>query len=432
MNFIFRSGTLVLLAASFLFTACNTPLSLSSKKTAHEKYSQGLKDAGLAGSTLGAAWISAGEKSLTLPATVTLPYREKGFFPADRPSAAGFSFTAKKGEMVNIRLDVTPSTGYRVFLEIWQLSGSNRDLLADTDSLPGNISYEVRSDGTYTLRVQPELLQSVGYTLNIGTSPSLAFPVRSQDNPKASSFWGADRDGGRRSHEGVDIFAKKRTPAVAIADGRVTRVNENELGGKVVWMRPDGKDYTLYYAHLDSQMVTDGQRVRTGDVLGLIGNTGNARTTPAHLHFGIYASGGAVNPWPFINVNTPRSRAIVSDTTLAGKNARTGAQEIRVGQKSEKLPTGTSVRILAALGDEFRVLLPDGREGFILAKTVSTQPIRQLKLKQPVTLLTAPEPGAAVKEDLAGGATVNLLSSWNGFHFISSDTREGWISSQAP
>jgi hypothetical protein len=90
------------------------------------------------------------------------------------------------------------------------------------------------------------------------------------------------------------------TPALAAADGVVRGVGVTSLGGKVVWLR-DEDGHALYYAHLDRQYVTEGQQVRTGDTLGFIGNTGNARTTPPHLHFGIYARGeGPVDPWYFV------------------------------------------------------------------------------------------------------------------------------------
>lgn len=55
-----------------------------------------------------------------------------------------------------------------------------------------------------------------------------------------------------------------------------------------------------HYAHLDSQLVTSGQRVKRVDAIGLVGNTGNVRITAPHLHFGIYKSGGAVDPRPYI------------------------------------------------------------------------------------------------------------------------------------
>jgi hypothetical protein len=66
-------------------------------------------------------------------------------------------------------------------------------------------------------------------------------------------------------------------------------------------MRVADRTISLYYAHLDKQLVEAGQRVKKGDTLGLVGNTGNARFTPSHLHFGIYNYHGAVDPWPFVN-----------------------------------------------------------------------------------------------------------------------------------
>ena len=88
---------------------------------------------------------------------------------------------------------------------------------------------------------------------------------------------------------------------MAAAPGTVTRVNETNLGGKVVWLR-DTLGNSLYYAHLDSQAVSSGMQVNIGDTLGFVGNTGNARTTPPHLHFGVYRRGeGPVDPWWFLH-----------------------------------------------------------------------------------------------------------------------------------
>jgi peptidoglycan LD-endopeptidase LytH len=115
------------------------------------------------------------------------------------------------------------------------------------------------------------------------------------------SRFGDPRDGGSRDHQGVDIFAPRGTPVLAAADGWVTGATENRLGGKVVWVWNPASGEALYYAHLDRQEVSPGARVRAGDVIGRVGNTGNARGTPPHLHFGIYEPGqGAVDPLPFI------------------------------------------------------------------------------------------------------------------------------------
>jgi murein DD-endopeptidase MepM/ murein hydrolase activator NlpD len=98
----------------------------------------------------------------------------------------------------------------------------------------------------------------------------------------------------------VDIFARRGTPVLAAGSGIVTRVGTNGLGGKVVWIARPTRGEAHYYAHLDRQLVTVGTRVQEGDVIGFVGNTGNARFTPPHLHFGIYTSGGAVDPLPYI------------------------------------------------------------------------------------------------------------------------------------
>lgn len=125
-----------------------------------------------------------------------------------------------------------------------------------------------------------------------------AFPVAGK-KANVGSVWGDERDGGKRKHRGIDIFAKKGTAVVAIENGVITSREETKLGGKVLWLRPAGAWWRAYYAHLDTQLVKEGDRVFKGQVIGTVGNTGNARTTPAHLHFGIYTLFGAIDPLPY-------------------------------------------------------------------------------------------------------------------------------------
>lgn len=130
-------------------------------------------------------------------------------------------------------------------------------------------------------------------------SKSMVFPVGSKRSA-VGSFWGADRDGGRRSHEGIDIFARKGTAVVALCDGWIVERAITPKGGKVLWLRSADYSWTAYYAHLDQQLAREGQYVRKGQVIGTVGKTGNARTTPPHLHFGIYTEAGPVNPYPYV------------------------------------------------------------------------------------------------------------------------------------
>jgi murein DD-endopeptidase MepM/ murein hydrolase activator NlpD len=130
---------------------------------------------------------------------------------------------------------------------------------------------------------------------------ALPVPVRGVRPRQIADTWGAPRFGDRR-HRGQDIFAPKGTPVVSATRGVVTRVGENRLGGNTVSVfGPGGRRY--YYAHLDRYAagLRAGDVVSPGTVLGYVGNTGNARGTPPHLHFGVYGPGGPLDPLPLIS-----------------------------------------------------------------------------------------------------------------------------------
>jgi murein DD-endopeptidase MepM/ murein hydrolase activator NlpD len=109
-----------------------------------------------------------------------------------------------------------------------------------------------------------------------------------------------------RLHEGQDIFAKKGTPIFSGAPGYVVGFSTSDLGGNSVYVRGSG-GRTYFYTHLDRfpDELRIGQRVSTDTVIGFVGNSGNAETTPSHLHFGVYALGQAINPLPLL-VDRPR------------------------------------------------------------------------------------------------------------------------------
>ena len=126
----------------------------------------------------------------------------------------------------------------------------------------------------------------------------LPVPVEGVRSRDVRDSWKAPRSGGRE-HHGIDIFAKRGTPVRSATRGIVMRVGTNRLGGQVVWVLGPGAELH-YYAHLDRfGNFRRGAVVAAGDVLGFVGDTGNAKGTPCHLHYGIYhAQGGATNPYP--------------------------------------------------------------------------------------------------------------------------------------
>lgn len=114
--------------------------------------------------------------------------------------------------------------------------------------------------------------------------------------------FGADREGGIRRHEGIDIFGAEGIPIVSVCDGKIEKLGWNRLGGERVGVRGEDGNY-YYYAHLQiiNPNLQIGQKVKKGDFLGTNGHTGDALTTPDHLHFGIELPNGEwINPYPFV------------------------------------------------------------------------------------------------------------------------------------
>ena len=128
------------------------------------------------------------------------------------------------------------------------------------------------------------------------TENSLPSPLPAQH---LTDTWGAARSQGR-SHEGIDIFAPRGTPIQATTQGIVSKVGDNTLGGRVVFIiGPGGAVH--YYAHLEDYAdISPNDWVNAGDIIGYVGDSGNAKGTPPHVHYGIYINGSAVNPYTLL------------------------------------------------------------------------------------------------------------------------------------
>ncbi len=116
--------------------------------------------------------------------------------------------------------------------------------------------------------------------------------------PRADTTW----------HHGNDIFAPEGAPILAVADGTLFLVGWNTIGGNRVWLR-DLLGNEFYYAHLSafSPLALDGAHVRAGDVIGFVGDSGDAAGTPPHLHFEVHpvellwkGYDGVVDPYQYL------------------------------------------------------------------------------------------------------------------------------------
>jgi murein DD-endopeptidase MepM/ murein hydrolase activator NlpD len=440
MNYSKLNYLLLMSLLCAVLSSCSNkgPLAIFNKLSPHDAYAQRLKDAGLDRSAMGSAWLQKAESSLGNALSISIPYKETGYFSAEKIPSATLRFEAKRGQKLNIALSKKPEIGFAIYIDLWQEStAAGHKLLASADTTGSSLNYEVKETGKYLLRLQPELLRSGQYTLTITAGPSLSFPVSQSGKPSIGSFWGDGRDEGERKHEGIDIFATKHTPAIAAANGTVTSVRENKLGGLVVFMRPDDRDYTLYYAHLDKQLVQDGQTVRTGDTLGLVGNTGNARNTPSHLHFGIYTNGGAINPLTFVDRNVKAPKPITASLDVLNATARTANRSNLLFSEPndnalvrQTLPVNTALVIDAATDGWFKATLPDGTQGYMHNNNVSNAgTLRKLVLKQEQPLFDAPDSSSAARKTmLAVGQKVNIKASFKNYYLVIDDNdNSGWI-----
>ncbi|MDH4278087.1 MAG: M23 family metallopeptidase [Acidimicrobiia bacterium] len=151
----------------------------------------------------------------------------------------------------------------------------------------------------------------------------VVFPIGGQYSVPLINSFGYPRMPGTpdaHSHEGIDIFAPRGSPLVAAERGVVGRVGVGRLGGLKLWLRGEsGADW--YYAHLDgfAPGLHNGQVVEAGELLGYVGNTGNAVGTPPHLHLEIHPNGGAaVNPYPLLKVVSDLDRNALAEGTAPG------------------------------------------------------------------------------------------------------------------
>jgi murein DD-endopeptidase MepM/ murein hydrolase activator NlpD len=291
--------------AGLLLLALTVPPALPSwhdfvPASPHERYRERLRASGFAATAFGRDWNAAADAALRVPAEAASPMRVEGVLAATPAAAASYAWTLRRGRRLSLAFRFDGEAGAEVFADVFAIEGDGQPPRRVASLEPGRstLVVDVPRDARYVLRLQPELLRGARFAVAQRTLASLPFPIAGNTPPGPRSDFGAVRDAGRRSHEGVDLFAPRGTPVVAVAAG-LARASTNRLGGNVVWLHAPAASRTFYYAHLDRWAIDGWRYVRPGDVLGYVGTTGNARTTPPHLHFGIY-SGGAIDPWPFV------------------------------------------------------------------------------------------------------------------------------------
>lgn len=139
---------------------------------------------------------------------------------------------------------------------------------------------------------------------------ALLLPVQGVEPSALHDTYSEQRGGGSRTHEALDILAPRGTPVLSATSGRVLKLFDSKQGGKMVYAADSSEHFILMYAHLDAYApgLADGQPLKRGEVIGVVGTTGNAPPNVPHLHFAIARSndvkvwwkGEPVNPFPVL------------------------------------------------------------------------------------------------------------------------------------
>jgi peptidoglycan LD-endopeptidase LytH len=195
------------------------------------------------------------------------------------------------------------------------------------------------------------------------SSKSPVFPVAGHERGDVVGRFGDPRDGGRRSHLGIDIAAPRGTAVVAVSDGTVERVEHTGMGGRVVWVQERGSARRHYFAHLETIAVSRGQRVRAGQTIGTVGTSGNAAGTAPHLHYAVRIGDAAIDPITLFRAGG------ASNATAEGRVMRTRL----TGAAIKSRPSGGTIAVLNAnqpvtvLGDagRFYRVRYKGKEGYL-------------------------------------------------------------------
>jgi Peptidase family M23 len=182
-----------------------------------------------------------------------------------------------------------------------------------------------------------------------GQVPIGAFPV--DGTCSYADTWlapraGVDKNGNANVHEGVDVIASSGVPIRAVTDGQITRLSTSARGGIQLYLtQPDGTYF--FHGHLSryADGLVEGTKVHAGDVIGYVGQTGDAVYSVAHLHFEVHPAWNGkapINPFPVIRQISGCGRTGTGTATSLSTGSTDGPTTTTTSAKPAPSTTGSS------------------------------------------------------------------------------------------
>lgn len=371
-------------------------------------------------------WRMEAEESLAAPLQISLPYSERRLLEADYLQPITFAFNLKMDELIQVNIFPSINTRAEVFVDVFYVKDAaiKPMRIGSMAAKEQQLKIAAEHTGQYLVRIQPSHAAQGLMDIAVNSPLRYGFPVDTERENAVQSLFGVDRDGGARRHDGIDIFAPRGTPVIAAEAGHVTRVGDTPRGGKNVWVRGDQRSF--YYAHLDSIAVSPGERIMRGEVLGTVGNTGNAVTTSPHLHFGIYKfAQGAIDPLPLVGrkkMVTTYAPPLV-DLAQRWLSIRTEKANLR-SDPSLKATTIASLmraellQVDSVSGDWLRVTTGNGTKGFIARSLMETPSESLLTLTENYVAFYLPDDTAPVVGNFSVGDKLPTLGRFGSFAWV--------------
>ncbi|MCP2016674.1 MAG: M23 family metallopeptidase [Erythrobacter sp.] len=196
-------------------------------------------------------------------------------------------------------------------------STGQREATRPAEAAPSPSASDTSADGTGT---DSDVLAVGALDAQLAAAPSAAqsrqllIPVQNIRPADLTDTYSDSRGGGTRLHEALDIMAPKGTSVLSSAPGTIEKLFRSKAGGNTIYVRSTDGETIYYYAHLDAyaEGLREGQRVRRGQRLGMVGSSGNASAEAPHLHFAIlqttadaewWEPANAVNPYPLLTAD---------------------------------------------------------------------------------------------------------------------------------
>lgn len=371
-------------------------------------------------------WRMAAEESLATPLRISLPYSERRLLEADYLQPITFTFDRKMDELIQINIFLSINTRAEIFVDVFYIKDTTTEpmRIGSMAAKEQQLKIAAGHTGQYLVRIQPSHAAQGLMDITITSPLRYGFPVDTERENAVQSLFGVERDGGTRQHEGIDIFAPRGTPVIAAEAGQVSRVGDTPRGGKNVWVRGDQRSF--YYAHLDSIAVSPGDRIMRGEIIGTVGNTGNAVTTSPHLHFGIYKfAQGAIDPLPLVGRKKSANTYAPPLTELAPRwlSITTEKANLRSGPSLKttavaSLMRAELVQVDSIAGDWLRVTTGNGTKGFIARNLTKTPSESILTLAENYAAFYLPDDTAPVVGNFSAGDKLPTLGKFGNFLWI--------------